>query len=51
MHHKRRRRKNARSGCLMCKANKANGEKGRLVNQTRQEKLARIDEREQRREN
>ena len=26
-HHKRRKRKNARSGCLMCKPHKANGAK------------------------
>ena len=49
-HHKRRRPKSARSGCLMCKAHKANGAKGSLPNQTRQEKLARINEQEQRRE-
>lgn len=49
-HHKRRRHKNARAGCLLCHPNKANGQKGRFESQTRQEKLARIDEREQRRE-
>lgn len=27
MHHKRKRPKNARSGCLMCKGNKCNGAK------------------------
>jgi hypothetical protein len=49
-HHKRRRHKNARAGCIFCKPHKANGNKSMLANQTRQEKLARIDEREQRHE-
>lgn len=46
-HHKRGRRKNARAGCLFCKPHKGNGSKGRLANQTRQERRARISEREQ----
>lgn len=49
-HHKRRRPKNARAGCLMCKPHKANGQKGMTSQQTPQEKRAREDEREQRRE-
>ena len=49
-HHKRGRRKNARSGCLSCKAHKANGMKGVLVNQTWQERRARFSEEEQRRD-
>jgi len=48
-HHKRKKRKNARSGCLMCKGHKANGVKGTLGAQTKQEYLARISEKEQRR--
>jgi len=46
-HHKRRRPKNARAGCLMCKRHKANGMKGKLENQTQQEQRARVSEREQ----
>ena len=49
-HHKRKKRKNARSGCLMCKAHKANGMKGTFDNQTRQEQFARLSEKEQRKE-
>lgn len=30
MHHKRRKAKNARSGCLLCKPHKMNGAKGAL---------------------
>jgi len=48
MHHKRRKPKNARSGCLLCKPHKANGAKGRRVNQTLQERVAADSEREQR---
>jgi hypothetical protein len=48
MHHKRGRRKNARAGCLACKAHKANGMKGKLCDQTRQEQAARLSEKEQR---
>ncbi len=47
-HHKRGRRKNARSGCLLCKRQKANGTKGTLGAQSLQERRARIGEREQR---
>jgi len=50
MHHKRRRKKDRRAGCIWCKPQKANGNKGMAWAQTRQEKLARINEREQRRE-
>ena len=46
-HHKRKRQKNARSGCLMCKYWKANGVKGTKWAQTRQELLARESEKEQ----
>lgn len=31
MHHKRRRPKNRRSGCLMCKSHKMNGAKGEML--------------------
>jgi len=48
-HHKRRRRKNARAGCLLCKPHKANGAKGTVDAQTWQERRARVSEREQRR--
>lgn len=48
MHHKKRKPKNSRAGCLMCKPHKANGAKGCLHNQTRQEKRARLNEKEQR---
>jgi len=47
MHHKRGRRKNARSGCLMCKGHKGNGSKGKLNAQTRQEQLSRLAAKEQ----
>lgn len=49
-HHKRGRRKNARAGCLYCKAHKANGFKGTLNDQTWQERRARLSEAEQRRD-
>ena len=48
--HKRRRPKNRRAGCLMCKPHKANWAKGSHNHQTRQEKKARQSEKEQRRE-
>lgn len=47
MHHKRRRPKNARSGCLMCKPWKGNRAKGTANSQPRQELEARLREREQ----
>ena len=50
MHHKRKRRKSARAGCIMCKSWKANGEKGSLRSQTFQEQRSRLSEAEQRRE-
>jgi hypothetical protein len=37
MHHKRRRPKNRRAGCLLCKPQKANGAKGTRAAKTRQE--------------
>jgi hypothetical protein len=46
-HFKRGKRKNARSGCLMCKPHKGNGMKGGLQNQTWQERRGRLSEREQ----
>ena len=49
-HHKRGKRKNARAGCLLCKAYKANGLKGTWRSQTYQEQRARADEKEQRRD-
>lgn len=45
-HHKRKRPKNRRGGCLLCKPHKANGCKH--GNPTQQEAKARITEREQR---
>ena len=48
-HFKRGKRKNARSGCLMCKPHKSNGMKGRLQDQTWQERRARLSEQEQKR--
>ena len=41
VNHKRKRPKNRRAGCLMCKYWKANGAKGRTKNQTMQERRAR----------
>ncbi len=34
MHHKRGKHKNARAGCLMCKPNKANGARPRVLGHT-----------------
>jgi hypothetical protein len=45
---KRGKRKNARSGCRLCKPHKGNGSKGKLENQTWQERRARVTEREER---
>lgn len=50
MHHKRRRPKSKRAGCLMCKWHKDNAFKGTRVAQTVQELRARDREREQRAE-
>lgn len=47
-HHKRRRKKDRRAGCLYCKFHKSNGCKGMAWAQTRQEKVSRFNEREQR---
>lgn len=49
-HHKRRRPKNARAGCLLCKPHKANGGSNGDSAQRKQELLARVAEREQRKE-
>lgn len=40
MHHKRKRPKNRRAGCLYCKAHKGNGIKGAFRSQTYQEQRA-----------
>lgn len=45
-HHKRRRPKNRRAGCLLCKPHKANGGTNGFNKQTRQEQRARLSERE-----
>ena len=42
MHHKRKRPKDRRAGCLMCKPHKANGNRRRLEHQTMQERKAQI---------
>jgi hypothetical protein len=47
MNHKRKRRKDARAGCLWCKPHKANGNKEAFNYQTWQERRARVSEREQ----
>jgi hypothetical protein len=47
-HHKRGRRKDDRSGCLWCKSHKATGNKGQSAHQTRQERRARLNEKEDR---
>ena len=46
-HHKRKRPKNRRAGCLMCKFHKSNSYKGSLEAQTIQERKAREAEIEQ----
>ena len=48
MHHKRRRPKSTRAGCLLCKPHKHQGMKKALKNQTLQERKVRISEKEQR---
>jgi len=45
-HHKRGRRKNARSGCRFCKPHKSNGVRNGFEAQTWQEKKARVADRE-----
>lgn len=47
MHHKRGKAKNQRAGCLACKPHKANGAKGKLINQIWQEQVSRQNEKEQ----
>jgi len=49
-HHKRRKRKNARAGCLLCKPHKHQRAKGMAWAQTHQELRARESERQQRQE-
>jgi hypothetical protein len=46
-HHKRKRPKSTRAGCLLCKPHKRNGTKGTLEAQTWQERKARLAEQEQ----
>ena len=50
MHHKRKRPKDRRAGCLLCKPHKANRAKGREENQTLQERKATKSEEAQREE-
>lgn len=45
MHHKRKRPKNRRAGCLLCKPHKANGLKGSFDHQTTQERRQILGER------
>ncbi len=47
MHHKRRRPKNRRAGCLLCKPHKGNGLKGRAEAETAQDRKARASARAQ----
>ena len=49
-HHKRRRPKSTRAGCLMCKPHKDQRRKDSLNSQTWQERKARLSEAEQRQE-
>jgi len=49
-HHKRRRPKSSRAGCLFCKPHKDQRAKDALGSQTFQEQKARVSEREQREE-
>lgn len=50
MHHKRKRPKSVRAGCMMCKPWKKNAFKDQEQSQTMQERRARVSELEQRRE-
>lgn len=45
-HHKRGKRKNARAGCIFCKWHKATEHKNRDSAQRRDERRARVSERE-----
>lgn len=47
MHHKRKRPKSGRSGCLACKPHKDQRRKDSLNSQTWQERRARVSEKEQ----
>lgn len=47
-HHKRKKAKSARAGCIHCKPHKHQRSKGMAWAQTKQEKVARFNEREQR---
>lgn len=49
-HHKRGKRKNARSGCRLCKPHKSNGVRNSVESKTWQERRARVTEREWRQE-
>jgi hypothetical protein len=44
MHHKRKRPKNRRAGCLLCKPHKANGADRRTFQERRRDAGARTDE-------
>ncbi len=41
MHHKRKRPKNRRAGCLLCKPHKANGADRRTLQEKKQDQLLR----------
>ena len=47
MHHKRRRPKNRRAGCLLCKPHKANGERGSEASLRHADRRALVSAREQ----
>ena len=49
-HHKRRKPKSGRAGCLMCKSHKDQRVKDTAEAQTMQERRARVGEREQRKD-
>jgi hypothetical protein len=44
MHHKRRRPKNRRAGCLFCKPHKANGQDRRTVQEMRRDAADLLDD-------
>ena len=47
VHYKRRRPRNRRAGCLLCKPHKANGQKGRVASLRLPERRLLISDREQ----
>lgn len=47
MNHKRKKPKDQRAGCIMCKPSKSNAFKGQFAYQTRQERFAIVSEDEQ----